>query len=90
MEGLLPTIVDAIKALGVAGGPVFAVLWWLERTERKECQKASQDLLVQTLEISHRATSALGSSTAAVTELRGVLNTSIASLSSMIKSLKRA
>lgn len=38
MDSDFPSILEIIKGLGIAGGPVFGVLWWLERTERRTCQ----------------------------------------------------
>lgn len=35
-----PDLIEAIKGLGAYGGLVFGILWWLERDERKESQKA--------------------------------------------------
>lgn len=35
-----PELLDAVKGLGIAGGPVFFFLWLFERAERKELQKA--------------------------------------------------
>lgn len=85
----LPTLIDAIKGLGIAGGPVFAILWWLERVERKECQATVKDMLTQVLTVTLQATQSVTSVTAAVTELRGVMSSSTTTLSSLIRSLKK-
>lgn len=85
----LPTILDGIKALGVAGGPVFAVLWWMERVERKECQATVKDMLTQVLTVTFQATASVTSVTTAVSELRGVMQTSTTSLTQLIRSMKK-
>lgn len=82
-------LLDAIKGLGIAGGPVFAILWWLERTERKECQAAIKEMLTQVLTVTVQATTTVNSVTAAVSELRNVMQSSTNTLSTLIRSLKR-
>lgn len=67
----LPWAIEAIQALGAAGGPIFAVLWWLERKERIDCQKTTKDLLIQVLTLTNQITNAVSAVTTAVTELRG-------------------
>lgn len=47
MDSDFPSILEIIKGLGIAGGPVFAVLWWLERTERRECQSNYREKLLE-------------------------------------------
>lgn len=84
-----PTLLEAISALGIAGGPVFAILWWLERTERKECQATTKDLLVQVLTVTQQATVSVTTVTLAVTELKGVMQNSTTSLSQLIRSVKK-
>lgn len=84
-----PTLFDAIKGLGIAGGPVFAILWWLERVERKECQGTIRDLLTQVLTVTSQATMSVTTVTTAVSELRAVMNSSTTSLSQLIRSIKR-
>lgn len=83
------TILDGIRALGIAGGPVFAVLWWLERAERKECQATVKEMLTQVLTVTLQATTSITSVTVAVTELRGVMQTSTTSLAQLIRSMKK-
>lgn len=83
------TFLEAIRALGIAGGPVFAFLWWLERLERKDCQKTTKDLLVQTLQVTQQAANSVGAVTQAVTELRGIIKSSTAALSLLIRETKR-
>jgi hypothetical protein len=81
----LPSIFEAIKGLGIAGGPVFAVLWWLERTERKEAQAMAKDLLVQSLQSAHAASTSVSEVTAALAILRESLASSTSTLTQMIK-----
>lgn len=85
----LPWALDVIKALGVAGGPVFAVLWWLERKERIECQKTTRDLLVQVLTVTSQAANSVTAVTAAVAELREGTKDSDQRLAQLIRSMKR-
>jgi hypothetical protein len=42
-------MLDFVKQLGVAGGPLFFVLFWLERNERKDAQKELRDVAHQTV-----------------------------------------
>lgn len=86
----LPWALDVIKALGVAGGPVFAVLWWLERKERQESQKTTKDLLIQTLTVTSQATNSVTAVRDAVAELREGTKDSTSALSQLIRSIKRA
>lgn len=80
---------EAIKALGIAGGPVFAVLWWLERAERLECQKITRDLLTQSLTTTVQATNFINTATAAFKELKEGIQVSERSLTQLIRSSKR-
>lgn len=84
-----PTLFEALKGLGIAGGPVFAILWWLERVERKECQASTRELLIQVLTVTQQATMSVTSVTTAVTELKGVMKSSTASLSQLIRAVKK-
>lgn len=34
----IPELLEWAKGLGTAAGPIFALLWWLERGERKDAQ----------------------------------------------------
>lgn len=45
MDVHLVEILKAIGSLGAAAGPIFAVLWWMERSERKDELKAGKILL---------------------------------------------
>lgn len=70
MEINFSTILDYIAGLGAAGGPIFAILWWLERIERKDCQAVTKEMLVQQLTITNQATNSIAAVTAIVTEIR--------------------
>lgn len=36
---MLPVeLIDLAQKIGAAGAPIFALLWWLERGERKDAQ----------------------------------------------------
>lgn len=52
-------MLDLVRAMGVAGGPVFAILFWLERAERQAAQKESRELLVQVLTTTAQATNSI-------------------------------
>lgn len=45
MDVHLVAILQGIGSLGAAAGPIFGILWWLERSERKEALKAGNILL---------------------------------------------
>lgn len=83
----LPWAIDAIRALGIAGGPVFAVLWWLERQERKTCQKEARDLLAQVLTITHQAATSISASNIALNHLGEGMDEGIASLAKLMRSI---
>jgi len=86
---------DAIKALGVAGGPVFAVLWWLERTERREAQKTTALFLTQVLTATSQSTASItkvsegleevGESSRSTTTAIGQLATMVRALASTLR-----
>lgn len=88
MEGF-PSILESVSALGIAGGPVFAFLWWLERAERKECQATTKDMLVQSLAVTNQAANSVTAVTLAVSELREVIRGSTSSLSTLIRSSRK-
>ena len=64
--GNLSAVFDWLKAIGTAGGPIFAVLWWFERAERKELMEKYHALVPQ-------AVSAIQETRAAVESLTGVV-----------------
>lgn len=83
-------LLDLIRAMGVAGGPVFAILFWLERQERKACQKESKELLVQVLTATAQMSSAVADVTKAVAVVGdGTKDTigSLAQLAQLVRSL---
>lgn len=82
------TFIEAIKALGIAGGPVFAFLWWLERKERIECQKITKDLMVQSLTITAQATHTVSTVTLAIADLKEIIKDSSKSIYQLVKSTK--
>lgn len=83
----LSVFLELIKAMGIAGGPVFAVLWWLERRERIDCQNVTKDLLVQTLTTTSQSTFAVTTVTTIISELREAMKDSFTSLA---RSLRKA
>lgn len=85
----IPSFLEAIKALGIAGGPVFAVLWYREQMERRECQKAYADLLVKTLEGTHHLSNSVVAVGVAVTELRGMMNQLAATFNALTETKRR-
>lgn len=87
--GDLPWAIEIIRGLGTASGPVFAVLWWLERKERIDCQKTTKDLLVQTLTTVSNAANSVEAMTKMITELRAFTKESDDRLAQLIRSIKR-
>lgn len=85
MEG--DWIIEAIRALGIAGGPVFAALWFLERKERIDCQRTTKDLLVQTLTVTAQAAASIVAVRDAVAELRESSKDSVRTISQLIRSI---
>lgn len=87
--GDIQWLLDIIRGLGIAGGPVFAVLWWLERTERQAAQKEARELLVQNLTILTQATNSIVEVTKAVavvgSEIKG-MNGSVAQVTQVVRS----
>lgn len=82
-------LIDIVRAMGVAGGPVFAILFWLERTERRAAQKDYRDLLVQVLTTSAQATNSILEVTKAVTAVSDGMrdtNSSLAQLAQLVRS----
>lgn len=45
----LKWLFDMVESLGIAGGPVFFGLWWLERNERRGEQVENRKQIVQLL-----------------------------------------
>lgn len=80
-----PIFLELVKGLGIAGGPIFALLWWLERRERIDCQQLTKDLLVQTLTITSQSTVAVTSVTTIVIEVREAMKDSFNSLARSLR-----
>lgn len=80
-----PVFLELIKGLGIAGGPVFAFLWWLERKERMECQKLARDLHTQTLTITSQSTFAVTTVTAIINELRETMKDSFSAMARLLR-----
>ena len=40
----LPEFMEYVRAGGAVTAPIFALLWWLERDERKDSQKELKDV----------------------------------------------
>lgn len=78
----IPSFIDAIKGLGVASGPVFAVFWWLERTERRECQARS-------LMTASEAATGLAANTSANAELRNTVEDGFNRIMQALRSIKK-
>ena len=66
MEVEVPWLLDAIKALGVAGGPVFAALWWLERMDNRALRKEGRENLVQVLSVANTTANSVNDATKAI------------------------
>ena len=60
-------IMEVIKSAGSAAGPIFALLWWLERSERLEDRKMNE-------ERSQRRDAALSEVKLAIATLSAIFN----------------
>lgn len=88
----LQAVIEAIKALGIAGGPVFAFLYWLERGERKEAQKSVIGFLERLLTVTNQATTSITEVTKSVAEVaagNSEVMSSLAQIAQMLRSLGR-
>lgn len=60
-----PVILEFLKGLVAAGGPgvalIFAVMWWMERDERKKAQERERDLTREILKSTVKQTNAIRS-----------------------------
>lgn len=65
----LPGLLDAIGRLGAASGPVFALLWWFERSDNRALRKEVRELLVQALTVAGQSTTAVNEVTKGVAVL---------------------
>ncbi len=57
---LLQQLLDAASKAGGFAGVIFAILWWLERGERRELQTAKDTLFEKTLSALNETKAALG------------------------------
>lgn len=73
----------------MAGGPLFALLWWFERAERRMAQKENSERLVQLLTVVNQSANAVTEVTKAVAELRAGTKDSVTTLTQLIRSLRR-
>lgn len=64
---LPPELLEMIRSGGAALAPVFALLWWLERDERRDAQS---ELRVASREF----TSAINEAKSAILQLTTILN----------------
>jgi len=55
-----PEILEWVKNLGAAGGPIFAMLWWLERSERVDAHNELRDIAKDSTTAIAKAESAIG------------------------------
>jgi hypothetical protein len=56
----LPELLEWVKSLGTAAGPIFAMLWWLERSERKDAHDELRDIAKNSISAIAKAESAIG------------------------------
>jgi hypothetical protein len=56
----LPELLEWVKSLGTAAGPIFALLWWLERGERKDAHGELRDIAKDSTTAIAKAESAIG------------------------------
>lgn len=82
-------LLDIAKSLGVGAGPIFAVLWWLERSERKEVTKEYLALLPQTITAISETKSTVGTLGEIIRDVRGSLTNLGQSLISVTTSRPR-
>lgn len=83
----LQWLFDLIRSMGVAGGPVFFVLWYLANSERQAAQKEHRALLVQVLTTTAQVTNSVLEVTkavAAVGDAARNTNGSLAQLTQLI------
>lgn len=80
-----PIFLELVKGLGIAGGPIFALLWWLERKERIECQRAAKELFVQTLTTTSQLTVTVTTVAAMIPELREAMKDWFNSLTRLLR-----
>ena len=98
MEGL-EQLLSVVGGLGAAAGPVFALLWWLERGERKELQgklEAAQKTATEDKdELLRESITAINTAAGGIKEVAVAVNevkTGMSSIGEIVRSLltKRA
>lgn len=55
----LPAFIDLVGGLGSAGGVIFAALWWMERSERRDAHKFIVELIERHITATEQNTSAI-------------------------------
>lgn len=83
----LTTLISLVGGLGVASGPVFAFLWWLERTERKTGQAEAKAMIDRVFAVTTATANATVAITEAVQELSETTKESTISLARLVRSL---
>lgn len=81
--------IDLVKALGVGGGPVFAILWWLERKERKDSQENERKLQVQVLTGVSQMVASVEAVRDGQVQQRELFEKAIGAVAQSIRSIKR-
>lgn len=56
----IPELLEWAKNLGAAGTPIFALLWWLERGERKDAHDELRTITKDSITAITRTESAVG------------------------------
>lgn len=84
-------LLDLVKSLGVAGGPVFAVLWWLERIERRAYQREARDYLTQVLTVTSQSANSMSEVSRAVAEVSETtkdITSALGKLAQLVRTLR--
>lgn len=66
----LEAMITLVTGLGAGGGPVFFVLWFMERKERMKCQEKVETLQIQQINTNNVITNALIKVTDSLAEFR--------------------
>jgi len=59
MDPVTKELMNLVTGLGVGGGPVFAILWFLERRDRRAAWKEHNSLLQTVIESNAQVAGAL-------------------------------
>lgn len=65
----IPGLLDAIGKLGAASGPLFALLWWFERSDNRARRKEERELFEKTLTVASQSTTSINEVTKGVAVL---------------------